>query len=144
VVELESESPVHLSTQGILSGLHVLVVDDDEDTLELLSAALRSRSAQVTAVSSAAQAIEAIKTFRPDVLVSDIAMPGEDGYELIQKIIALGFEPSIPAIAITAYAKEEDKETALLAGYQRYLSKPVELGEFISAVAEAARNGALA
>ena len=144
VVELEPESNVHLSPQGILSGFHVLVVDDDEDTLELLSAALRSRSAQVTSVSSAAQAIDAIKTFRPDVLVSDIAMPGEDGYELIQRIIALGVEPRIPAIAITAYAKEEDKESALSAGYQRYLSKPIELGEFISAVAEAARNGVLA
>ena len=144
VTEVELvESHAHLSPQGLLSGVHVLVVDDDEDTLELLSAALRSRSAQVTSVSSAAQAIDAIKTFRPDVLVSDIAMPGEDGYELIQKIIALGVEPRIPAIAITAYAKKEDKETALLAGYQRYLSKPVELGEFISAVAEAARNGAL-
>ena len=132
-----TESQVQLSSAEILSGLHVLVVDDDEDTLELLSAALRSRSAQVTSVSSAAQAIDAIKTFRPDVLVSDIAMPGEDGYELIQKIIALGVEPRIPAIAITAYAKEEDKESALSAGYQRYLSKPVELGEFISAVAEA-------
>ena len=144
VVEVEpSESLVDLSPQGILSGFHVLVVDDDEDTLELLSAALRSRSAQVTAVSSAAQAIDAIKTFRPDVLVSDIGMPGEDGYELIQKVIALGVAPRIPAIAITAYAKEEDKESALSAGYQRYLSKPVELGEFISAVAEAARNGAV-
>ena len=141
-VELEpSESHVRLPPQGILSGLHVLLVDDDEDTLELLSAALRSRSAEVTAVSSAAQAIDAIKTFRPDVLVSDIAMPGEDGYELIERIIALGIAPRIPAIAITAYAKEEDKESALSAGYQRYLSKPVELGEFISAVAEAARNG---
>lgn len=138
------ESDVHLSSQGVLSGIHVLLVDDDEDTLELLSAALRSRSAQVTAVTSAAQAIEAIRTFRPDVLVSDIAMPGEDGYELIQKVIALGVAPKIPAIAITAYAKEEDKESALSAGYQRYLSKPVELGEFISAVAEAARDGAVA
>jgi CheY-like chemotaxis protein len=144
-VEVEpSESLDSWPPQGILYGFHVLLVDDDEDTLELLSAALRSRSAQVTAVSSAAQAIDAIKTFRPDVLVSDIAMPGEDGYELIQKIIELDVAPRIPAIAITAYAKEEDKENALLAGYQRYLSKPVELGEFISAVAEAARNGAVA
>ncbi|MEP6911548.1 MAG: CHASE domain-containing protein [bacterium] len=144
VVELESESLDQFPLQGILSGFHVLVVDDDEDTLELLSAALRSRSAQVTAVSSAAHAIDAIKTFRPDVLVSDIAMPDEDGYELIRRIIAMGVEPRIPAIAITAYAKEEDKESALLAGYQWYLSKPVELSEFISAVAEAARNGSLA
>jgi CheY-like chemotaxis protein len=116
-------------------------VDDDEDTLELLSAALTQRSAKVTAVTSAAEAIEAIKTSRPDVLISDIAMPGEDGYQLIQKVIALDLRPRIPAIAITAYAKEEDKERALSAGYQCYLAKPVELGEFISAVAEAARNG---
>ena len=100
-----------------------------------------AEDAKVTTASSAAEAMRALKFFRPDVLVSDIAMPGEDGYELIQKVIALGVEPRIPAIAITAYAKEEDKESALSAGYQRYLSKPVELGEFISAVAEAARNG---
>jgi CheY-like chemotaxis protein len=118
----------------------VLIVDDDRDTLELLSAALTQRSANVTAVTSSAAAIESIKTCRPDVLISDIAMPGEDGYELIERVIALGLMPGIPAIAITAYAKEEDKERALAAGYQRYLSKPVELGEFISAVAEACQN----
>jgi PAS domain S-box-containing protein len=134
----ESEPPV--PSPDVLSGVHVLVVDDDDDTLELLSTALRSRSAQVTGVSSVAQAIDAIRTFRPDVLVSDIAMPDEDGYQLMQKVIALAFEPPIPAIAITAYAKEEDKERALAAGYQRYLTKPVELGEFIAAVAEASRN----
>jgi CheY-like chemotaxis protein len=138
----ESEPPV--PSVEVLSGLNVLVVDDDEDTLELLTAALRSRSAQVTGVSSAAQAIDAIIRSRPDVLVSDIAMPDEDGYQLMQKVIALAFEPPIPAIAITAYAKEEDKERALAAGFQRYLTKPVELGELISAVAEAARNSLVA
>ena len=69
-------------------------------------------------------------------------MPDEDGYGLIQKVIALNLRPRIPAIAITAYAKEEDKERALAAGYHHYLAKPVELGELISTVAEAARNGA--
>ena len=137
----DSESEPLAPSPDVLSGVHVLVVDDDDDTLELLTTALRSRSAQVTGVSSASQAIDAIRTSRPDVLVSDIAMPDEDGYELIKKVIAMSFEPPIPAIAITAYAKEEDKERALAAGYQRYLTKPVELGEFISAVAEAARNG---
>jgi PAS domain S-box-containing protein len=135
----ESELPV--PSADVLSGLHVLVVDDDVDTLELLCTALRSRSAQVTGVSSATEAMKAIRTSRPDVLVSDIAMPVEDGYQLIQEVIALGLLPRIPAIAITAYAKEEDRVRALAAGYQRYLTKPVELGEFISAVAEAARNG---
>jgi CheY-like chemotaxis protein len=119
-----------------LAGLHVLMVDDDEDTLELLSAALRQRSADVTAVSSASAALEAIQNSRPDVLISDIAMPGEDGYQLIRKVIELKLEPELPAIAITAYAKEEDRQSALAAGFHRYLSKPVELREFISAVAE--------
>jgi signal transduction histidine kinase/ActR/RegA family two-component response regulator len=128
-----------LKSQQLLSGLHVLLVDDDQDTLDLLSAALTQRSAQVTAVSSAAAALESIKSLRPDVLISDIAMPGEDGYRLIERVLALNIVPEIPAIAITAYAKQEDKERALAAGYQRYLSKPVELGEFISAVAELAR-----
>lgn len=126
----------------VLAGLRVLMVDDDEDTLELLSAALRQRSADVTAVSSASEALEAIRHSRPDVLISDIAMAGEDGYQLIKKVIALNLEPELPAIAITAYAKEEDKQTALAAGFHRYLSKPVELREFISAVGEAAKRNA--
>jgi CheY-like chemotaxis protein/nitrogen-specific signal transduction histidine kinase len=136
-IDAEKDNP---ESQQILSGLHVLIVDDDQDTLELLSAALTQRSASVTAVASAAAAIESIKSCRPDVLISDIAMPGEDGYELIKKVLALDGAPAIPAIAITAYAKEEDKEHALAAGYQRYLSKPVELHEFIAAVAEAGQN----
>jgi PAS domain S-box-containing protein len=130
----EDEEP--LRTQQILSGLHVLLVDDDQDTLDLLSAALTQRGAQVTATSSAPDAMESIIRVRPDVLISDIAMPGEDGYELMQKVLALKVVPEIPAIAITAYAKEEDKERALAAGYHRYLSKPVELREFIAVVAE--------
>ena len=137
---IEAENRERLQSQQTLSGLHILIVDDDKDTLELLSAALTQRSANVTAVSSAAAAIESIKAFRPDVLISDIAMPGEDGYELIKQVLALKAEPRIPAIAITAYAKEEDKQRALAAGYQRYLSKPVELHEFIAAVAEAGQN----
>jgi PAS domain S-box-containing protein len=134
----ETEQQI-LKSRDVLADLDVLIVDDDEDTLELLSAALSNRSANVTAVSSAAEAIAAIKNARPDVLISDIAMPGEDGYDLIRKVIRLNVVPRIPAIAITAYAKEEDKDRALSAGYQRYLSKPVELGEFISLVAATAK-----
>jgi signal transduction histidine kinase/CheY-like chemotaxis protein len=128
-----------LKSQQILSDLNVLLVDDDQDTLELLGAALMQRSANVTAVSSAAAALESIKRARPDVVISDIAMPGEDGYQLIQSVRRLNLIPELPAMAITAYAKEEDKQRALAAGFHRYLSKPVELGEFISAVAELAR-----
>jgi len=139
-IDAGAESRVRLKDQQRLSGLHVLIVDDDQDTLELLSAALTQRSATVTTASSAAEAISALKLFRPDVLISDIARPGEDGYELIEKVIALNVVPAIPAIAITAYAKQEDKERALAAGFQRYLAKPVELGELITAVAEAGQN----
>jgi signal transduction histidine kinase/ActR/RegA family two-component response regulator len=125
-----------------LSGLRILVVDDDTDTLQLMTTALTTRHATVTAVSSAGEALQAVKANRPDVLVSDIAMPDEDGYGLIRKIRALDgeSEPVIPAVAITAYAKEEDRSRALSSGFQAYLAKPVELTELISVIAKAARR----
>ena len=126
----------------LLSGLNVLLVDDDSDTLTLMATALKRRQANVTAVSSAGEAIQAITRKRPDVLVSDIAMPDEDGYGLIKRIRSLenGVSENIPAVAITAYAKEEDRERALSAGFQIYLAKPVELTELISVVARAAKR----
>jgi signal transduction histidine kinase/CHASE1-domain containing sensor protein/CheY-like chemotaxis protein len=129
-------------SQQLLSGLNVLVVDDDSDTLKLMATALTRRQANVTAVSTAGEAIQAITRKRPDVLVSDIAMPDEDGYGLIEKIRLLenGKTDTIPAVAITAYAKEEDRERALSAGFQIYLAKPVELSELISVVARAAKR----
>jgi PAS domain S-box-containing protein len=139
--ELKAEK-ISLANQQNLSGVHVLVVDDDEDTLELMTTALTSRKANVTAVCTAGEAINAIKNHRPDVLVSDIAMPGEDGYGLIAKVRSLDRDSatSIPAVAITAYAKEEDRQRALNSGFQIYLAKPVELAELISVVARAARR----
>jgi CheY-like chemotaxis protein len=129
------------SPQSLL-GVNVLLVDDDSDTLTLMTTALTRRQANVTAVSSAGEAIRAITTKRPDVLVSDIAMPDEDGYGLIEKVRRLenGATQSIPAVAITAYAKEEDRERALSAGFQIYLAKPVEMAELISVVARAAKR----
>ncbi|HJU94195.1 MAG TPA: CHASE domain-containing protein [Pyrinomonadaceae bacterium] len=126
----------------LLSGLNVLLVDDDSDNLKLMATALTKRQANVTAVSSANEAIRAITLRRPDVLVSDIAMPDEDGYGLIEKVRLLenGETQNIPAVAITAYAKEEDRERALSSGFQIYLAKPVELTELISVVARAARR----
>ncbi len=131
-----------LSAMQCLSGLHVLVVDDDEDTLELMTTALMSRKANVTAVCSAGEAIQVILDRKPDVLISDIAMPDQDGYGLIEKIRAMenGVTESLPAVAITAYAKEEDRERALASGFQIYLAKPVEVSELISVVARAARR----
>ena len=125
----------------LLSGVNVLLVDDDSDTLALMATALTRRQANVTAVSSAGEAIRAITQKRPDVLISDIAMPDEDGYGLIEKIRRLeNGESQIPAVAITAYAKDEDRERALSSGFQIYLAKPVELTELISVVARAARR----
>jgi signal transduction histidine kinase/CheY-like chemotaxis protein len=136
------ETGVPLVAPQLLSGVNVLLVDDDSDTLKLMTTALTRRHATVTAVSSAGEAIKAIRLRRPDVLVSDIAMPDEDGYGLIQRIRSLeaGESDSIPAVAITAYAKEEDREKALSSGFQIYLAKPVELTELISVVARAARR----
>ena len=137
-----SDKALARGTPQLLSGVNVLLVDDDSDTLRLMATALTNREANVTAVSSAGEAIQAIRQHRPDVLVSDIAMPGEDGYGLIEKIRSLenGESQTIPAVAITAYAKEEDRERALSSGFQIYLAKPVEMTELVSVVARAARR----
>ncbi len=126
----------------LLSGVNVLLVDDDSDTLSLMATALKRRQANVTAVSSAGEALQAIRQKRPDVLVSDIAMPDEDGYRLIERVRSLenGDTKDIPAVAITAYAKDEDRERALSSGFQIYLAKPIELTELVSVVARAARR----
>ena len=140
-IDLKLET-ISLGNQQCLSGIHVLVVDDDEDTLEMMTTALTSRKAKVTAVCSAEEAINVIKNHRPDVLVSDIAMPGEDGYGLIAKVRSMDTDSAtaIPAVAITAYAKDEDRRRALDSGFQIYLAKPVELSELISVVARAAKR----
>ncbi|HEX5890537.1 MAG TPA: CHASE domain-containing protein [Pyrinomonadaceae bacterium] len=140
-IEPATDKSIAYASQ-MLSGVNVLLVDDDSDTLKLMATALTRRQANVTAVSSAGEAIQAIRQKRPDVLVSDIAMPGEDGYGLIEKVRSLDKDEtqSIPAVAITAYAKEEDRERALSSGFQIYLAKPIELRELVSVVARAARR----
>ena len=131
-----------LATMPQLWGVKVLLVDDDSDTLNVMATALAGRQANVTAVSSAGEAIQAIQRQRPDVLVSDIAMPDVDGYGLIAKVRSLenGEAQSIPAVAITAYAKDEDRKRALSSGFQIYLPKPVELAELVRVVARAVRR----
>jgi PAS domain S-box-containing protein len=121
-----------------LEGIHVLLVEDDLDTLDLLSAALKHQRATVTAVSSAAEALASIRISRPDIVVTDIAMPGADGYQLLEKIQAMAFagDRRLPVVAITAYAKEEDRQQALSSGFQSYLAKPIELSELVNAVAD--------
>jgi CheY-like chemotaxis protein/two-component sensor histidine kinase len=133
-----------------LAGLSVMIVDDERDAREVLVAMLELRGAEVIAASSAAEAVEALahatNVSMPDVLVSDIGMPGEDGYDLISKIRAMGPERggNIPAIALTAYARAEDRTRVLAAGFQRHVAKPVEPSSLAGAVASLARRTAKA
>ncbi|MDQ3802377.1 MAG: PAS domain S-box protein [Acidobacteriota bacterium] len=126
-----------------LDGLRVLVVDDEPDARELLSAGLGQCGAQVSTASSAREALEAVAGAKFDVLVSDIGMPGEDGYELIRRVRALppGAGGRTPAVALTAYARAEDRLRAMRAGFEIHLSKPVELTELVVVIANLARRG---
>jgi PAS domain S-box-containing protein len=125
-----------------LDGLRVLLVDDEPDTREMLKAGLGRCGAELTVAASAAEALTEIRKRPPDVLVSDIGMPEEDGYELIRKVRALPAEQggNVPAIALTAYARTEDRLQALRAGYQMHVTKPVELTELAAVVASLARR----
>jgi PAS domain S-box-containing protein len=111
-----------------LAGRRLLVVDDEPDTREALGFLLSLAGAVVETASSARDALAAIERSRPDVLIADIGMPGEDGYDLIRQVRALPPERGgrIPAIALTAYARPEDRERALAAGYHEHVPKPVE------------------
>lgn len=123
-----SESGTGIDTaRPDLHGADVLVVDDDTDARSLVRRLLTDCNAVVRIAGSAAEALEQIQLVTPDVLISDIGMPGEDGYSLIQRIRALqGRKARIPAIALTAYARAEDRVKVLQAGYERHLAKPVE------------------
>jgi signal transduction histidine kinase/CheY-like chemotaxis protein len=119
-----------------LDRVHVLVVDDDPNTRELLTEALGTTGARVTAADSARYALERLSREGADVIVSDIAMPGEDGFWLMKRIRALPGELGrTPAIALTALARSEDRARAMAAGYQMHLAKPVQLGELQAGVA---------
>ena len=126
-----------------LDGLRVLAVDDEPDTREMLVAGLGQCGAQVTAVGSAAEALEAFASAVPDLLISDIGMPDEDGYELIRRVRELPAEGGgrVPAIALTAYARVEDRMQALRAGFQMHVPKPVELAELVAVAASLVRRG---
>ncbi len=128
------------SVSSRLQGVSVLVVDDAADVRDLLSVTLEAQGARVTMAASAAEAMRAVERAWPDVLVSDIGMPEEDGYALLRKIRALAAtrEQELPALALTAYAGVADVRMAELAGFQRHLAKPVSPGALIAAVADLA------
>jgi CheY-like chemotaxis protein len=123
-----------------LDGVRVLVVDDETDSRDFLSTSLRQYGAQVTALGTAEEAVSLLQREPPDVLVSDIAMPGEDGYALIRRVRALSADHGgqVPAAALTVHAKGEDTSRALSAGFQVHLPKPVEPTELAAVVASLA------
>ncbi len=125
-----------------LEGLRVLVVDDEADTRELLITMLGEYGAEVIAVASVAEALDTLTHFRPDVLVSDIGMPEEDGYTLIRRVRSLPQKQggSTPAVALTAHARAEDRTKALLAGFQLHVPKPVNPTELVVVVANLAER----
>ncbi|HEX7997302.1 MAG TPA: CHASE domain-containing protein [Pyrinomonadaceae bacterium] len=128
------------NTPQQLAGLRVLVVEDEPDTRSMLKMVLESCAAHVRAVASAHDALKTLEDWQPDVLLSDIGMPEMDGYELIKRVkeMEAARGRQLPAVALTAYAREEDRERLISAGYQMYLAKPVEPSELVRAIAQLA------
>ncbi len=120
-----------------LQGIHILVVDDDFDTRDFLEFFLQASGAVVTTVASAEEALTVLSQVQPDVLLSDIGLPGMDGYTLMRRVRGLPPEQGgkIPAIAFTAWTREADQLKALEAGFQMHISKPVNLEKLSEAIA---------
>ncbi|HEX8652237.1 MAG TPA: PAS domain S-box protein [Pyrinomonadaceae bacterium] len=125
-----------------LDDLYVLVVDDEHDARELLVTVLEKCGATVQAVENVSQALDTIRERRPDILISDIGMPGEDGYDLIRQVRSMPDEQgaSLPALALTAYAGEDNRQQALEAGFQMHLSKPIDPHALSAAIASLVRQ----
>jgi CheY-like chemotaxis protein len=135
---VEIKKTLDASGRPNLGGLRILVVDDEADARDLLAIRLRQYGADVITASSAEAAMGALAQEgpRPDLIVSDIAMPGEDGYSLMRRVRALDPEQGgrIPAIAVTAYSRTEDRVQAMTAGFQMHISKPVNASELAHAI----------
>lgn len=133
--------PLHAIELPRLEGATVLIVDDEADGRLLMTRIIEGQGARVTSVMGGARALELMDREHFDILVSDIGMPDLDGYELMRRVRALAPKNGapIPAIAVTAYARAEDRQRSLLAGYQMHLAKPVEARELIAGIASLLR-----
>jgi CheY-like chemotaxis protein len=131
-VDATSAEPV-VETGASLEGLRILVVDDDPEAVELVRHLLEHRGAQVTVATSADRALRELPVLRPHLLVSDLGMPEVDGLELIHRVRERNID--VPAIAVTAYARREDVERAIGAGYQAHVSKPIDWAQLFDTIA---------
>jgi CheY-like chemotaxis protein/anti-sigma regulatory factor (Ser/Thr protein kinase) len=148
IVQIEDERAprMHPTAEGAadeavplpkLDGIHVFVVDDEPDARELLRRVLEGQGAKVTSFSGAADALTALASTKPSVLISDIGMPGTDGYQMIRELRASETRTErVPALALTAFARAEDRKRSLVAGYQAHLAKPFDIAELILVVAD--------
>jgi CheY-like chemotaxis protein len=141
--KLTKQAPANIAPS--ISHLTVLVVDDEADSRELAKHALESVGAKVLTAASAQEAFELFLTANPTVILSDIAMPGGDGYQLLRKIRELPSEKGgkVAAVALTAFARAEDRAQSLKAGYQMHLAKPIDPIDLIAAVADVAPRASL-
>jgi CheY-like chemotaxis protein len=129
------ERPARSDRGPRLDGVTVLVVEDDIDSREVLAAVLADHGAVAVAVASAVEALAVLAERRPDVIVSDLAMPGLDGFGLLREVSARPALRGIPVLALTAFARPTDRERALAAGFRAYLAKPVEPIELVTEIA---------
>jgi CheY-like chemotaxis protein len=129
-----------------LTGVRVLVVDDEPDARDLARRLLEECHAHVATAGSVEEALQQFDAVLPDVLICDIGMPGQDGYDMIRRVRGRSPESGgiVPAAALTAFAREEDRRRAMTAGYQTHIAKPVDAARFLSAIARLAGRGKIA
>lgn len=142
--KVDGMSTLAADAEPTLQGVRVLMVDDEPDARELVTTVLERKGATITAVATVDEALSAIAREKPDVILSDLGMPGEDGYSLIRRLRAQSPEQGgrIPAAALTAYASAQDRTRALLAGFQSHVPKPIEASELAAVIANlAGRTG---
>ena len=140
-VEPATASRLPIDCPPPLIGLRLFVVEDDNDSRVLLKTMLEQCDAEVCVADSAAKALSLLDEWKPDLLISDIEMPGEDGYSLIRKIRSRSKAGPrrLPAIALTAHARTEDRVRALTAGFDAHVAKPVEVTELVTVILSLAR-----
>jgi CheY-like chemotaxis protein len=131
---------IHAAEFRSLDGLRVLLVDDEIETRQIISTVVERTGAEVKSCTSAREALSALVQWRPHVILSDIAMPDEDGYSFIGRVRSLAQDEggSTPAAALTAYARDEDRKQALAAGYQMHIAKPIAANQLINMIARLA------